>query len=284
MKIVLLFIIVLLSIISLIKCEIRKKENRIMTWLCLEFCGDSSENITSQLLQINNHKEIISAVSFERYTLGSNSTLYDNHLTIVSPQIVEMGLEAWPLISSFPHPDEFIDWMRQVFINPQPFIKTCIEQAKLYKYTGYNLDWEPTAGCEDQDAIDYANFIDTFAIELHAHDLLLTVDIASWSNIWNYTAISQTNVDRAISMGTYTSNDDSFISQLDMLYDSFGSRSGIGLETVNASNEEELLPLNEVKFRFDSITAKKIAEVDLWRSPVPDGWWEIISKYVYTKL
>lgn len=283
MKIILITVVIV-SIFSLIKCEIRKKENRIMTWLCLEFCGDSQENITSQLLQINNHKELISAVSFERYTLGANSTLYDNHLTIVSPQIVEMGLEAWPLISSFPHPDEFIDWMRQVFVNPQPFINRCIEQAKLYKYTGYNLDWEPTAGCEDQDAIDYATFINTFAIELHNHGLLLTVDIASWSTIWNYTAISLTEVDRAISMGTYTSKDDSFITQLDILYDSFGSRSGVGLETVNASNEEELLPLNEVKWRFDSITAKKITEVDLWRSPVPDGWWEIISNYVYTKL
>ena len=37
-----------------------------------------------------------------------------------------MGFEAWPLLSSYPHPPEFIDWMRQVFANPQPFIDEVI--------------------------------------------------------------------------------------------------------------------------------------------------------------
>jgi hypothetical protein len=46
--------------------------------------------------------------------------------------------------------------------------------------------------------------------------------------------------------GTYTSSDSSFTNQLDLLVDAFGpSRSGVGLETVNASTEERL-PLDEV--------------------------------------
>ena len=33
--------------------------------------------------------------------------------------INSMGLESWPLLSSFPHPVEFMDWMRDVFANPR---------------------------------------------------------------------------------------------------------------------------------------------------------------------
>lgn len=33
-----------------------------------------------------------------------------------------MNLEAWPLLSSYPHYPEFMEWMRQVFEQPQVFI------------------------------------------------------------------------------------------------------------------------------------------------------------------
>ena len=37
-------------------------------------------------------------------------------------QILELNLEAWPLLSSYPHYPEFMEWMRQVFQQPQVFI------------------------------------------------------------------------------------------------------------------------------------------------------------------
>jgi hypothetical protein len=40
----------------------------------------------------------------------------------VSAEIIDLGLEAWPLLSSYPHYPEFMDWMRQVFENPDVFI------------------------------------------------------------------------------------------------------------------------------------------------------------------
>jgi hypothetical protein len=83
-----------------------------------------------------------------------------------------------------------------------------------------------------------------------------------------------------VEQGTYTSSDSSFTNQLNLLVDAFGpSRSGIGLETVNASTEERL-PLDEVIWRFEQIKASGAAEVDLWKTPVPPLWWPIMEKYL----
>jgi hypothetical protein len=254
--------------------------NRVMVWMCLEFCEESQELITANLDEITRNKQSLSAVSFEKYTLGPNSTLVDNHLTEVSPQIIATGLEAWPLLSSYPHPPEFIDWMRTVFQYPTPFIESCITEAKKYNYTGYNLDWEPTDDVTAEDGNDYAAFIQTFGDALHAHDLKLTADIATWSPIWNYTAIAATSVDMGISMGTYTSTDTSFTSQLNTLVSAFGAgRSGVGLETVNASTNARM-PMDEVAWRFQQIKASGAVEVDLWRMPVPPLWWPLLADFM----
>jgi hypothetical protein len=254
--------------------------NRVLVWMCLEFCDETQQVIDHNLKEISDNRQWLSAVSFEKYTLGPNSTLVDNKLTEVSSQITAYGLEAWPLLSSFPHPPEFIDWMRTVFQDPAPFIESCISEAKKYNYTGYNLDWEPTDDVTAQDGNDYAVFIDTFADALHGANLKLTADIATWSPIWNYTAIAATSTDMGISMGTYTSTDTSFTSQLNTLVTAFGpARSGVGLETVNASTNARL-PLDEVTWRFQQIKASGAVEVDLWRMPVPPLWWPIIADYM----
>ena len=158
--------------------------NRVMMWLCLEFCDETPEQIRDHLLSIERHKDVLQAVSFEKYTLGPNSTLVDNELTEVSFQLNRIGVETWPLLSSFPHPDEFIDWMRQVFENPQPFITSCIQAAKKYDYVGWNLDWEPTGNdVTDEDGVNYAKFIDTFAKALHyTHSLPLKAIPCTHSN------------------------------------------------------------------------------------------------------
>ncbi len=216
---------VLLNASSILARGSSNSKNRILVWICLEFCDETQQQINSELLEIEAHKDIISAVSFEKYTLGPNSTLVDNHLTEVADKIVSMQVEAWPLLSSFPHPPEFIDWMRTVFANPQPFIDSCVSVAKAGKFTGFNLDWEPTDAVTSEDGTNYANFIGTFADALHKEGLLLSVDVATWSPIWNYTAIAATSADYVISMGTYTATDTSFSSQLDKIM-VFGPRAG----------------------------------------------------------
>ncbi len=270
--------------ISLLHVAAGGNGKRVMVWLCLEFCDETKDQIERDLLQIKSHSGIIHAVSFEKYTLGPNSTLVDNHLTIVSPFINSIGLEAWPLLSSFPHPAEFIDWMRYVFVNPQPFIQTCISEAKKFNYVGYNLDWEPTDDVTAEDGANYAHFIDLFAHELHRANLKLTVDVATWSPIWNYTAIADTAVDMGISMGTYTSTDTSFSKQLGNIVGAFGPmKAGVGLETVNASTGAPI-PINEVQWRFDQIIESEAHEIDLWRMPIPDEWWPLIANFTQRKF
>jgi hypothetical protein len=259
----------------------QKSNKRIMVWMCLEFCDDTQEDISQQLQQIEHNKKSIRAVSFEKYTLGPNSTLVDNELTEVASAINSMGLESWPLLSSFPHPPQFIDWMREVFRTPDPFIQSCIDEAERYKYIGYNLDWEPTGdGVTNKDGENYATFITTFADALHARGLGLSVDLATWSPIWNLTAIAASTADKAISMGTYTGTDTSFSSQLSLLVDAFGTaRAGVGLETVNASTGDRL-SIQEVEWRFEEIAKAGVQEVALWRMPVPPLWWTCIEKFL----
>jgi spore germination protein YaaH len=207
---------------------------RLMLWMCLEDCSDSSNDINNQIDSIYEHRDVISAVSFEKYTLGANSTLVTNSkLTDVSATIKSMDLEAWPLLSSYPHPPEFIDWMREVFADPDPFINACISEAQKNSFAGYNLDWEPTDAVKEEDGVNYAQFINYFSDQLHSAGFLLTVDIATWSSIWNFDLLAKTSADRFISMSTYTATDSSFTSQLEKLVNVFGpEKSGVGLETV----------------------------------------------------
>ena len=194
-------LVLVVGILALCLSSVGAKK-RVMSWLCLEFCEETEDDVATDMKQIERYKDVFSAVSFEKYTLGPNCTLLDNELIPVSDDIQALGLEAWPLLSSFPHYPEFIDWMREVFASPQVFIDQCVSEAAKYGYHGYNLDWEPTDDCTEQDGNDYANFIQTFAQGLHQNGLKLSVDYAGWSPIWNLTAIAESEADYIITLSS----------------------------------------------------------------------------------
>lgn len=56
-------------------------KNRVMVWLCLEFCEETQDDINANLDALRKHKNIVTAASFEKYTLGPNSSLVDNQYT-----------------------------------------------------------------------------------------------------------------------------------------------------------------------------------------------------------
>ena len=269
----------LLFSLEVSKASFSTSQHKVMTWLCLEFCNETNYQIQSDLQQIERHKNTVTAVSFEKYTLGPNSSLVTHNLTNVISQIQAMGLETWPMLSSFPHPPEFIQWMRDVFANPQDFFAQCIQEAKQHGYTGYSLDWEPTAGIVPGDGIAYAHFINAFANSLNTVGVKLSVDVATWSPVWNYSAIADTNAESIVSMGTYTSNDISFTHQLDLLVGAFGQRASMGLETVNASTGQPI-PLAEVQWRLQQAKMRGVTNIALWRSPIPDSWFPLLRKFV----
>jgi len=275
------------------------KKGYVMPWMCLEIC-DTPSSIQQQLQTIREHTDSLSGVSFEIYTLGDNCALRKFNasdvpplgLTAVTDDIHAAGLESWPMISSWPHPANFITYIRKVVNNDvcsNSFISQALKEARKYNYTGYNLDWEPTysnstAPVTKADAQAYATFVNKFATALHDAGFKLGVDMATWVTIphgpsfWNYTALAATEVDKGISMGTYTSCDTSFEKQLSLITNAFGRRAGVGLQNVNASNNTPL-SYAEVAFRFDAIKKSNVKEVDIWSMPIPINFWPFIEAF-----
>jgi len=256
-----------------------------MPWMCLERCGANSSQIQQDLQSIVQYK--VTRVAFEMYNLGPNGQLLLNNLTQVNTFLTSHGINTYPMISSYPYPPQFLNWMRQLFNNSadgQAFIKQCIETAQENKFSGWNVDWEPVSGdgapnATTQDAIDYANFLDAFAVALHAEDLELTVDIASWSPLWNWTLIAQSNVDKLMLMNTYTWNFDTFKSNLLLAVQEIGvDKLGVGLETINEKTNQPF-STGELKPRFDLLYQVGAQEIDIWDMPIYDSMWPFITAW-----
>ena len=213
----------------------------LFPWLCLERCGDNATAIAAQVQQLADNVDLFTGAAFELFNLGPNSTLILNNLTRVSAGLAASGLrQRHAMVSSYPYPPQFLTWMREVFATPGPFIAAAIAALKAdASLTGFNVDWEPQGGGGPQphagDALAYAAFLDTFAKALHAAgDYQLSVAVATWSPIWNLTALGKTDVDLIASMGTYTGNFAVWKAQLADLLDAVpASKAVVGLETTN---------------------------------------------------
>ena len=212
-----------------------------MPWLCLERCGDSSADIAAQLAQLAGpHRADFTAASFELFNLGPNSTLIVNNLTAVAAQLSALGLQTHAMVSSFPYPPEFLTWMRQVF------------------------------------AVDYANFLDTLAGAMHAHGVLVSVDVATWSKIWDVAAIAATRVDYVMNMETYVTNDTVWLQEFaDSLALIPREKLVVGLE-----NHENLSDAS-LKLRFDAMAAAAppVRSIGIWRAGIEDSWWPFLDAF-----
>lgn len=246
----------------------------VMPWMCLERCGDGPANISAQLASAAAHTDVLTAMSFELWNLGPNSTLVANNLTAVAAPLAGLGLQTWAMVSSYPYPPAFLDWMRQVFANPAPFVDALIAGAHAAGLTGVNIDWEPAGGDPTPgDALAYAAFLDTLADALHAADppLRVSVDFADWSPIWNLTALGATRVDQLVDMGTYTGNLTVWEQQLD------DAVAGIPLDKLVVGLEPEIQPDDTLAARFGALAQRGIRSVGIWRMPVPDSWWPYLA-------
>jgi len=267
--------------LSALQVAAQRNNKRLMPWMCLERCGDDDNKIGEQLKEIFVHRHELTAVSFELYNLAAQGQLVVNEFADVGPIIKAMGLETFPMISSFPYPPEFIDWMRYVFKNPLPFIDQVIRELKKRGFTGINVDWEPTVAGTAQDARDYANFLTTFANALHKENLKVGVDVATWNPVWNYTLLSLSSVDRIHLMATYTGNWNSWQTAFKKALQEINiAKLGIGLETVNNANSSKPFTPEQMQQRFQMIMQHNIVEVDIWRTPIPADWWQFIDKWL----
>jgi len=250
-------------------------KNRVMPWMCLERCNETSRDIQANLQQIIDHKADISAVAFELFNLGPNSSLIINNFTRVDLILRQQGLETYAMVSSYPYPPQFLDWMRQLFKNPEPFIKDAITQIQHYGFTGYNIDFEPTVNGTIQDSENYVIFLSKFASILHSVGKKLTVDVSEWNPIWNWEAIGKSGVDTVMVMSTYSKKLDIWEKAFQKAIQEIPLNVlGIGLECDVGLTPSDLQP------RFDMIKKYNVQEIDIWRSRIPDDWWPFIHNFV----
>lgn len=252
----------------------------VMPWLCLERCGDDSANISAELAAIAAHPSIINWASFEDFNLAADSALVKNNLSQVAAPLRAAGVATIAMVSSYPYPTNFLVWMRQVFASPQPFIDACVAAAQKESLSGFNIDWEPPSDAvpapTPADALAYARFLDTLATALHAHGLLVTVDVATWSAVWNASAIGASAVDAVMTMGTYTDSWPEWQTQLaEALADIPLGKLVIGLETTRSDGSP--FSAAELKERFDALRGAGVRRVGIWRSPIPDLWWPYLA-------
>ena len=252
-----------------------------MPWMCLERCGWNTSSITSHLASIKSHASLLTGVSFELYNLGANGTLVLNSdLTAVTKPLQQLGLETYPMISSYPYPPQFLSWMRQLWDPTLPYGNSFIAQlhheTAVHNYTGWNVDWEPAHGDPtEEDAVAYARFLDRLVEELPGTKI--TVDISSWSKLWNWTVLADTKVHRVITMSTYANKLSTFSRYLERGMSTFGrAQLGVGLSTLNLATNETMKE-DAVRQRFQLMREYSVQEIDIWKMPIPDFWWGYIK-------
>lgn len=205
---------------------------RVMPWMCLQRCNETVEDIEANLAQLKALRPCLAAVSFERYNLGANGTLVLNSdLYPVGPRVAALGLETWPMISSYPYPPQFLSWMRQLWSDSDAnarFVASLRTEAAAHGWTGYQVDWEPTATATPDDAAEYAHYLADLSARMAP--TLIRPTVASWNAIWNLTALSEAGLS-VITMGTYATNLTTFAHQLNAAALAFpAARLGVGLE------------------------------------------------------
>ncbi len=250
------------------------KKPYVLVWMCLDICEPGRDEM--HINHVRAYRSLLDAVSYEAYILGPGGLL-ERHPRIawdVTPEIRDIGLEAWPMIVS-----SNIQNIRALFDNQDSFIAQAVGIAISKNITGFNIDFEPTGGATHEDAVRYAEFLDRFAAELHKHGFKLSVDVARWSPIWDLDLLARTRVDYIIDMSTYASRDTTFVKYLDRdLEEIPEDKLVVGLCTYNLSSDT-LFPDHEVAFRFAKLINRGVERIAIWRTMLPAYWWRYIKLY-----
>lgn len=236
-----------------------------MVWLCLERCNETGADIARSLQQLGQLP--LSAAAFERYNLGVNGTVVVNNLTNVGPTVKALGMQAYPMLSSWPYPPEFLTWMRQLWLVPavgDAFIRRLHVEAARNGWDGYQVDFEPTAKATPEDARQYALFLSKMARDLAPLRVLPTV--ATWNSIWNLELLGKTAVHRVITMSTYATKWATFDRMLNLTLQSIRP----GLLGVGVENWPDLDERFEDRIR--ATIARGVDFFAVWKMPLSDEW------------
>jgi hypothetical protein len=260
----------------------------VMPWMGLERTGES---IAADLQQLTSNADIFQHVSFECYNLGADSTLVKNNLTQVNDALRAAGIKTFPMVSTYNDtchhecPDTILH-IRQLLNAPQKFVASAIAEAEVHGYSGFNIDLEPT-GSVDADGLLYPTFVAYCADEFAKHGLTLTIDIASWGALWNFTALSAVAKTRAnliiYDMDGYAGADDTWQRLFNKAVAAFGPAPlGMGLITTNP-NTGAPFTLADMQMRMDAIQQSGIQSIGIWDAPVPADWLPLLKEWLAAK-
>jgi len=260
-----------LTILALCACFSEAAKRGVMPWMCLERCGENIKDDLAEVIRLG--PSVFPMVSIEAYDLVFNASIKDCGYSRVGPQLTNAGIMVQPMITT-----ANILKLRDLWKDPKGFVTQAMTVARSNKdwITGFNIDFEPEGG-EDpthEDAVNFANFLDIFGKALHAEGFKLTVDIANWSPLFEDDILAKVDVDRFITMSTYSVGIQRFEEIVKDKANAYGSKAGIGLSTsYNFSGED-------TKARLDIVRKYSIDTFAIWQVPVPSDWIPYLKDFV----
>ncbi|KAL0212339.1 hypothetical protein RCL1_005965 [Eukaryota sp. TZLM3-RCL] len=245
----------------------------IMPWMCLERC---KEDIPADLKQIASLDDLLTDVSFEEFDLDWGARLKHNGFTKVSHFIEAHKLGTQPMITTVN-----IAKLTELFASTASmdfFIEQIVEVAKKNNYTGINIDFEPSGQEAFPLADGYVEFVDRLAKALHKFNKVCSIDIARWSQFWNYKKLAATEVDFFCEMSTYAGAMSNFKTALYNAMEYFGDRAVIGLISVNP-NTGKLFTDQDMAERFALIREVGAKGIAIWQSPIPANFIPLLKEF-----
>jgi len=259
------------AVLALCVCACEAAKRGVMPWMCLERCGENIDADLAEVLRLG--PSVFPSVSIEAYDLDFGATIKDCGYSRVGPQLTNAGIMVQPMITT-----ANIKKLRDLWEDPQGFVNKAMDVARKNKawISGFNIDFEPEGG-EDpthEDAVNFANFLDMFGKALHAEGFHLTVDIANWSPLFEDNILAKVDVDRFITMSTYSVGIERFEEIVKDKAAAYGSKAGIGISTSYHFTGED------IKARLDIVRKANIDTFAIWQVPVPSDWITYLKSFV----
>jgi len=260
-----------LAVIALCLCLTEASKRGVMPWMCLERCGENIQSDLKEILRLG--PSVFPSVSIEAFDLTWGAAIKDCGYSRVGPELHKAGIMVQPMITT-----ANIGKLRDLWKNPDGFIKQAMAVARNNKgwITGFNIDFEPEGGetPTHNDAANFASFLNKFGKALHAEGFKLTVDIANWSPLFEDALLAKADVDRFITMSTYSVGIERFEQIVKDKANAYGSKAGIGLSTSYHFTGAD------VKARLAIVRKYKIDTFAIWQAPVPSDWVPYLKSFV----
>ena len=265
----------------------------VMAWTC-SFCTgvfNGMPRMNASILQIEQNRQDFTAISYEFYQLNSSGGV--NPLSLgtlsyanssnpynITPILHKLNLQTYPMIISANLSN--IEYFLSNSTKENDVINQMVTYALLYNYTGYNIDWEPTSA-NSSVGIEFANFLNEFAIQLNKYGRHLTVDIATWNpGFWNFSLIGSTNVTYVDVMdySAIYSGPGSFMSDLSYAMQTIpNAKLQVALINTNVNTNSNLTPF-QMSQRFAALEYYNITSLSMWVLPVNSSILSMMQQFL----